>query len=392
MQIKTITGDSANPVNSISLMRNLESAPQLPIPNISQGSAWAQEPHTPVCGVKRIRSPTQDGGSSQKWRMCSQLMMGSSPMLIGDIPPSKSTRSEKPSLVMEARMICSHTPNHSSAAIGSNGSQAHLPPAKYIPNVVVPTKSWTQTAKVLSDNALQTIRSKHKKTHRIAGRMTSEEYGEDNDGSLVDFIADNETNEDEASDIIDNCKVIPHSASKDIQEQYTDEDEEDFGCNATFPDQDQGDDIKEDSHIIASDSNDGHSMASMVLHQKKCKGKGKVIEDTDNNADSPGKYKPEIPGINNHIDKEDDIQEETSTPPPPVSLVLLQQNVKCLASPDEGDLNSETKLPTWKPVYHYVEMDKAIKVWHKDESQTCAVLKSKTPGTGTLYHNAPKFH
>ncbi|KAF8572725.1 hypothetical protein K439DRAFT_1625576 [Ramaria rubella] len=61
-------------------------------------------------------------------------------------------------------------------------------------------------------------------------------------------------------------------------------------------------------------------------------------------------------------------------------------------SQDEVEVDSETKLPIWKAVYHYIEMDKAIKLWHQEEPQICAVLKTKTPGTGKLYHDAPKFH
>ncbi|KAF8589826.1 hypothetical protein K439DRAFT_1612401 [Ramaria rubella] len=72
--------------------------------------------------------------------------------------------------------------------------------------------------------------------------------------------------------------------------------------------------------------------------------------------------------------------------------VLPQQNIKPLASQDEVELDSETELPIRKQVYHYVKMDKAIKDWHKDEPQSCAVLKTKTPGTGSLYQYAPKFH
>ncbi|KAF8592457.1 hypothetical protein K439DRAFT_1610259 [Ramaria rubella] len=85
---------------------------------------------------------------------------------------------------------------------------------------------------------------------------------------------------------------------------------------------------------------------------------------------------------------------EANIPPPPVSLVSPVKTSDNHAQKDDVNINSDVELPVRKQVYHYIEMEKALKKWHEDEPKECAVLtaQTKTPGTGSLYKNAPKFH
>ncbi|KAF8580232.1 hypothetical protein K439DRAFT_1619941 [Ramaria rubella] len=316
---------------NITPMRDLDSAPQPSTSNVSQVSNHKEEPRTPMHGTKRIRSPTQDVHSSQRRCKHPELLMGYSPTLIGDMPPSKSTsiRLQKPTLVMER--------------VGSNAcphimTAQHPPPMVHPPVDVSTAVDFYDTPNLYQewlyqhgvDHRLPKSNSvsryyifvqwsKDKKSSRSAER-TPEESEEDDGGSLADFIVDDEVDEDEYSDVTDKGAVIP------------------------------GQDINEDPHILASDSEDGHSATSVALHQKKCKGKGRIIEDVDEDKDSPDEYGQKM--------SEARKEKKTSTPLPPVSFtpamkrVLPSQNTNHLTSQDEVEVDSETELPIWKAVYH----------------------------------------
>ncbi|KAF8579793.1 hypothetical protein K439DRAFT_1620281 [Ramaria rubella] len=235
-RIKAITGDGANPADSISPMRDFESAPQL----LNQWpggramySAWYEKdlkPYTRWSFFKKTSRHVQ-----------TELLSGSSPTLIGDTPPSKSTRSRKPSLAVDARTFHPSAIDRPLVVTGSHGGRVRSVPTKYIPTVVVPTRTQSQA------------------TEKIMG---SEESKEDV-GSLADFIVDNELDEDETNDVVDNDKVNHCGYTKDAQEEYVDEEVEDCGLNAEFPGQEE--DMKEDTCILESDSEDEHSAASMIL-------------------------------------------------------------------------------------------------------------------------------
>ncbi|KAF8576432.1 hypothetical protein K439DRAFT_1622842 [Ramaria rubella] len=325
-----------------------------------------------------------------------ELLMGYSPTLIGDTPPSKRTsiRSQKPTLVMERVgsnahpriMTAQHPPlmvHPSSLATTGFSSSRLLQHTKSVPRVVVPTQGQAQATKNLSSGMSLKNRSKDKNSSQYAKR-TPEESEEDNGGSLADFIVDDEVDEDEYSDVTDKGAVIPGNDAEDILAGSGDQDVEDLKLNISFPH--QGQDVNEDPHILASDSKDEHLATSVALHQKKCKGKGRIIEDVGEDEDEYGKI------------SEARKEKKTSTPPPPVCFtpamkrVLPSQNTNHLTSQDEVEVDSEMELPIRKAVYHYIEMDKAIKLWRQDKPQICAVLKTKTPGPGKLYHDTPKFH
>ncbi|KAF8584392.1 hypothetical protein K439DRAFT_1616692 [Ramaria rubella] len=153
---------------------------------------------------------------------------------------------------------------------------------QFPPNIYQPEVSHEPQ----KNNVSLTIKSQCQKSGQIA-EMTSEESEEDV-GSLADFIVDTELDEDETSDVVDNDKVNHCGSTKDAQEEYIDEEVKDFGLNAEVTGQEG--DMKEDTHVLESDSEDEHSAASMILRQERCKGKGRVVEDTEDNADSHGGY------------------------------------------------------------------------------------------------------
>ncbi|KAF8589827.1 hypothetical protein K439DRAFT_1612402 [Ramaria rubella] len=305
----TIVGDGANLADGISPMHDLESAPQLLKRKTSQASGQVEEPRA---WYENDSKPYMRWSFFMKTSILTyqksrcvrtELPSGSSSTLIGDTPPSKSMRSRKPSLAVDVRVKLNTSSRLStinqlsqtfhpsaidclSAATGSHGSRVHSVPTKYIPTVVVPTRSQSRATKNLSDNAPLTIKSQCQKSGQIA-EMTSEESKEDV-GSLANFIVDHELDEDETSDVVNNDKVNHCGSTKDAQEEYIDKEVEDLGFNAEVTGQEE--DMKEDTRVLESDNEDEHSAASMILRQKRHKGKGRVVEDTEDNSDSHGEY------------------------------------------------------------------------------------------------------
>ncbi|KAF8590651.1 hypothetical protein K439DRAFT_1611790 [Ramaria rubella] len=169
------------------------------------------EPCTPMHGTKRIRSPTQDVHSSQRRRKHPELLMGYSPTLIGDTPPSKQTsiRLQKPTLVMER--------------VGSN-ARPHIMTAQHSPPMVHPPAD-VSTAVDFYDtpNLYQEWLYQHGVEHRLPkicpvtkNPVDLQKSEEDDGSSLADFIVDDEVNEDEYRDVTDKGAVIPGNDAEDI--------------------------------------------------------------------------------------------------------------------------------------------------------------------------------
>ncbi|KAF8580378.1 hypothetical protein K439DRAFT_1619842 [Ramaria rubella] len=311
---------------NITPMRDLDSAPQPSMLNVSQYSyVWHKKDSKsyPRCSfiAKKLKHP--------------ELLMGYSPTLIGDMPPSKRTsiRLQKPTLVMER--------------VGSNACP-HIKTAQHPPPTVHPPAD-VSTAVDFYDtpNLYQEWLYQHGVEHRLPkicpvtkNPVNLQKSEEDDGGSLADFIVDDEVDEDEYSNVTDKGAVIPGNDAEDILMWRI--------LGVAFPH--QGQDVNEDPHILASDGEDRHSATSVALRQKKRKGKGRIIEDVDEDEDSPDEYGEKI--------SEARKEKKTSTPPPPVSLtpamkrVLPSQNTNHLTSRDEVEVDSEMELPIWKAVYH----------------------------------------
>ncbi|KAF8585813.1 hypothetical protein K439DRAFT_1615603 [Ramaria rubella] len=99
--IHAIVGDGANLADGISPMCDLESAPQLLKRKTSQASGQVEEPRVWYEKDSKPYLRLSFFMKTKSRRVRTELPSGSSPTLIGDTPPSKSTRSRKPSLAVD---------------------------------------------------------------------------------------------------------------------------------------------------------------------------------------------------------------------------------------------------------------------------------------------------